>query len=178
MNPTPSPTRHRRFVAVGALAAGLGVVGAGGAMAVAPHAGVSRTLSDALQSVGIEWSGMPEGYTAEQYTAFWDAGYTWGDAQQLADLWDVDVTSAKARAGQLLVDGQTPPVAPGTVPDAAEPVDGLDLLWAAGYTFDDVEQLAALWGTDTAETKARAAQAMVDREELPVPPSGAATPAG
>lgn len=176
MSPTPRTTRHR-IVAVGAVAAGLSVVCAGGALAVAPGSGVARTVSGALQSVGIEWENMPEGYTPDQYTAFWDAGYTAADAQALADLWDVDLTQAKARAGQALVDGQAVPIAPGSsaTADGDDEIGLYRAFGEAGYTFDDALELAALWGTDTAETKARAGQALLDGQTLPVEPSGTAT---
>lgn len=174
---TPSsPRRSRRVLAVGAVAAGISVVCAGGAMAVAPESAVSRTIAGALQDVGIHWEGMPEGYTPDQYTAFWGAGYTSTDANALAELWQIDLTDAKARAGQMLVDGQTPPIAPGTHPEVVltEEGDRLDALWDAGYTSDDVEALAALWGTDLLETKVRAAVTLVEGQTLPVPPSGTA----
>ena len=172
---TGAPARRRRLLAVGVVAAGMSVACAGGAMAVAPDSAVSRTLAGALRTVGLEWAGMPDGYTPEQYEAFWDAGYTSGDAAHLAELWDVDVTEAKARAGQLLVDGGTAPIAPGTHPEAgAGDVAELDALWDAGYTFEDVQQLGTLWSTDVAETKARAGQALLDGQTLPVPPSGTA----
>ncbi|QGQ18250.1 hypothetical protein GC089_01925 [Cellulomonas sp. JZ18] len=53
-------------------------------------------------------------YTAEQYDAFWGAGYTVEDAEALAALWGTEITETKARAGQALLDGQTLPVAPGS----------------------------------------------------------------
>ncbi|GCE77504.1 hypothetical protein [Cellulomonas biazotea] len=65
----------------------------------------------------VEVSGeLPEGYTPAQYAAFWDAGYTADDLEALSTLWSTDATETKARAGQMLLDGQTPPVAPGSTP--------------------------------------------------------------
>jgi hypothetical protein len=49
-----------------------------------------------------------------RYDAFWDAGYTVEDLDALADLWSSDPSETKARAGQLLLDGQTLPVSPGS----------------------------------------------------------------
>lgn len=49
---------------------------------------------------------------ADPMTTYFDAGYTFAEAEQLAELWDVDVSEAKVRAGQLLVDGEPVPVAP------------------------------------------------------------------
>lgn len=44
--------------------------------------------------------------------AFWAAGHTYEEAVALAELWDVDSWEAKARAGQLLLDGAALPVLP------------------------------------------------------------------
>ncbi|MBF5082162.1 hypothetical protein [Quadrisphaera sp. INWT6] len=115
---------------------------------------------------------MPVGYTAEQYDAFWGAGYTAADADALAALWNTDVTSAKARAGQALLDGTTVPVSPGDHPEG--PVVDEDPLWTAfsgaGYTYDDAVALAELWSTDVTEAKARIGRAVLDGQELPIAP--------
>lgn len=201
MNPT---TRHprRRLVTVGVVAAGLSVAGAGAAAAVAPTSTVGAAVHGALAQVGVDWSGMPDGYTREQYEAFWGAGYTTDDVAALAALWSTDVTQTKARAGQLLLDGQAVPVAPGSTaagiatppadadaasapPSAGEEdwssmPDGYtqaqyEAFWGAGYTVEDVEALQAVWGTEPTETKARAGQLLLDGQTPPVAPSG--TPA-
>lgn len=65
-----------------------------------------------LLDLGADSSSMPEGYTVEQYEAFWGAGYTSQDRQVLQDLWHTDATETKARAGQMLIDGERVPVAP------------------------------------------------------------------
>ncbi|GEN81252.1 hypothetical protein [Actinotalea fermentans] len=62
------------------------------------------------------WSTLPDGYTREQYEAFWGAGYTQQDVSALAALWNLDDTETKARAGQMLLDGEPVPVAPGSTP--------------------------------------------------------------
>lgn len=197
---TPTtPVRHRRLVAVGAVAAGISVACAGGAMAVSPGSPVSRTISGALQSIG--WQAGPAPVAVEPVTApepdaaaavavepseepttfpsdaLWDAGYTWGDAQHLAELWGLEMMEAKARAGQALLDGQTLPITPGTYPEAGADPESVaaDAFWRAGYTFEDAEQLAALWEIESWETKIRAGQALLDGQTLPVPPSGVAT---
>ncbi len=201
MNPsTTAPSRRRRLVAVGVIAATLTVGGAGAAIAANPQSAAASALEEALGLVGVDWSAMPDGYTREQYVAFWGAGYTPADADALSELWGTDWTETKARAGQMLLDGEEVPVAPsGTVPTAddaaatggapaAAPADGdaggaaaeevaqYDAFWDAGYTFEDAEALAALWGTEVAETKARAGQALLDGQTLPVAPGS--TPAG
>jgi len=50
--------------------------------------------------------------TPAQADAFWGAGYTDADAQALGALWSSGYVETKARAGQMILDGQTPPVAP------------------------------------------------------------------
>ncbi len=50
----------------------------------------------------------------DQYRALWNAGYTYEDAAALAELWGLDTSDAKLRAGQALLDGETLPIAPGT----------------------------------------------------------------
>ena len=171
-------TRGRRTAAVAVIAATLTVGGAGAALAANPYSSATRAVEDALGAVGLEWSAMPEGYTREQYEAFWGAGYTSADAEALAALWGSDVTTAKARAGQALIDGEEVPVPPSTAPGSEDPAAGdaaagearLDAFWDAGYTYGDAEALAALWGTDLSETKARAGQALIDGQTLPVAP--------
>ena len=195
---TPQP-RHsrstRRFVAIGVVAVGLCVAGTGIATAAAPTSALSRSVTDLLDSAGIDWSTMPEGYTPDQYRAFWGAGYTVEDMEELSALWNLEPTETKARAGQLLLDGQPVPVAPGgaagstQTPAGTEPTsdagdEGAVLLsdeqyeafWAAGYTVEDAEALATLWNSDFTETKARAGQMILDGQTPPVAPSG--TPAG
>ena len=113
--------RGGKVVAAGAVISALAVAGAGAAAAANPYSGVARVVEDVAQSVGLEWSAMPDGYTREQYEAFWGAGYTVDDMEALADLWHLDATATKAQAGQLLLDGQTPPIAPGGA--AAQPAD-------------------------------------------------------
>lgn len=199
MHRTTTAHPRRRLVAVGVIAATLTVGGAGAAIAANPDSPAGQAVEEALGLVGVDWSGMPDGYTREQYVAFWGAGYTPEDADALSELWGTDWTETKARAGQMILDGEEVPVAPsGTVPTApAEGTDApaaptrpegdapaaeeeapavdytaeqYDAFWGAGYTFEDAEALAALWGTEITETKARAGQALLDGQTLPVAP--------
>src|SRR3954447_22586817 len=108
-----TPTHHRparRYVAIGVVAAGLCVVGTGVATAAAPTSALSRSVTELLQSAGVDWSSMPDGYTPEQYEAFWGAGHTVEDVEELSDLWNLGATEAKAKAGQLILDGQALPL--------------------------------------------------------------------
>lgn len=173
--------RTRRVVAIGVLAAGLGVAGTGVAVAAAPTSALSRSVTQILQSAGVDWSTMPDGYTPEQYQAFWGAGYTPENVEQLGTLWNLGTTETKARAGQLILDGQPVPVSPGGAEStgdggAATPDESqLDAFWAAGYTVEDAVALAEVWHTELGETKARAGQMLLDGQTPPVTPSG--TPA-
>ena len=83
---------------------------AGEALPIAPGSSpVVGTDSD-----GTVWETLPDGYTREQYEAFWGAGYTQADVDALSALWQLDATETKSTAGQMILDGQTVPVAPGS----------------------------------------------------------------
>ncbi|GIG40798.1 hypothetical protein [Cellulomonas phragmiteti] len=176
--------RGGRVVAAGLVTGSLAVAGAGAAAAANPYSEVARAVETAVQAVGIDWSPMPAGYTRDQHDAFWDAGYVGPEVDQLMQLWDVDALEAKARAGQMILDGQEPPVAPGpltTVQGAAGStveytLEQYDALWGSGYLYEDVEALVALWGVEETEAKARAGQMILDGVTPPVAPSG--TPEG
>ena len=208
MNPTTTThaarRTRRRLVAVGVVAASLSVAGSGAALAVAPTSAVGRAVSGALEQVGVDWSAMPDGYTQAQYEAFWGAGYTPEDVAALGALWSTDDTETKARAGQMLLDGQAPPIAPGSSSDDAAATAAVDpgtddqtaqpgddwssmpedytqaqyeAFWGAGYTVDDVKALGALWSTEATETKARAGQMLLDGQTPPVAPGSTPTSA-
>ncbi|WP_082494892.1 hypothetical protein [Cellulomonas sp. Leaf334] len=181
-----STTHHRpttrRFVAIGVVAVGLCVVGTGVAAAAAPTSALSRSVTGLLQSAGVDWSTMPDGYTPEQYEAFWGAGYTPESVEELSALWNLGTTETKARAGQLILDGLPVPVAVAPTDTATSDAgdEGAVLLtdeqfeafWGAGYTDADVEALGEIWNTEYAETKARAGQLLLDGQTPPVAPSG------
>lgn len=186
MNPsTTSRPGRTRLVAAGVVAASL-TVAAGGVAMAAPDSAVASALGGVLptdaaapapaeagpdapapaHAVETDWSQMPEGYTKEQYEALWGAGYTTDDLMALAELWGTEGTETKARVGQMLLDGEPVPVAPGST----APGPQYDAFWAAGYTADDLEALQDLWDLDWAETKLRAGQALLDGQTLPVAP--------
>jgi hypothetical protein len=175
---THRPTR--RFVAIGAVAVGLCVAGTGVATAAAPTSALSRSVTEILQSAGVDWSTMPDGYTPEQYEAFWGAGYTPEDVDALGALWNLGTTETKARAGQLILDGQEVPLPAGGAETPESTVVLTDEQFQAyvdaGYTPEDVEAIGAIWHSEFVETKARVGQMILDGQTPPVPPSG--TPAG
>ena len=172
-------------VATGALAAG--VAGTAAAAVADPYSGVARALESAVQALGIDWSPMPDGYTRDEYDAFWASDYTNDDVAALSDLWNTDLIQTKATIGRMLLDGEPVPMAPGSAPQGTDEgawatlPDGYtreqyEAFWGAGYTQEDVSALAALWNLDETETKARAGQLLLDGEPVPVAPGS--TPAG
>jgi hypothetical protein len=171
--------RGRKIAVAGALTSLL-AAGATGVAAANPYSDVARGVENVAHAVGIEWSAMPKGYTREQYEAFWGAGYTPEDVDALSDLWKSDATETKARAGQLLLEGRTPPVPPGarhrasTVPSsgATGTQAEYDAFWEAGYTEENLAKLNDLWNTDSLETKARAGKMILNGKTPPVAPSG------
>jgi hypothetical protein len=102
------------------------------------------------------------------------------DANALADLWHVNVLEAKGRAGQLLLDGQPVPVAPGSSVDMTDPdvIAGLELTayWDAGYNAEEATELAALWNVEVIEAKQMAGRMLRAGEALPIGPGGAPVP--
>lgn len=169
---TPFARRAGTIAVTGVVASALGVVGAGAAAAANPFSGFAVAVDGVAQAVGVEWSAMPDGYTREQHDAFWGAEYTAGDLEALRDLWNVDALAAKARAGQMILDGETVPVAPGSSPTEEVPyldVEAEQALQEAGLTFEDAQQLAELWQIGTYEAKVRAGDMLLRGETLPQP---------
>lgn len=168
---TPFARRAGTIAVTGVIASALGVVGAGAAAAANPFSGFAVAVDGVARAVGVEWSAMPDGYTREQHDAFWGAEYSAGDLEELCDLWNVDALEAKARAGQMILDGETVPVAPsGPVEDVPYlELDAQEALLEAGITYEDAEQLAELWQIDPVEAKVRAGDMLLRGEELPLP---------
>lgn len=171
-------------VASGALAAGVG--GAAAAAVADPYSDVARAVESAVQALGIDWSPMPDGYSRDEHDAFWASDYTNDDVAALSELWNTDLIQTKATIGQMLLDGEPVPMAPGSAPQGTDEgvwstlPDGYtreqyEAFWVAGYTQEDVWALAALWNLGDMETKARAGQMLLDGEAVPVAPGS--TPA-
>lgn len=120
-----------------------------------------------------EWSAMPDGYTLEQYEAFWGAGYSAADVLALGELWSTDDTETKARAGQLVLDGAELPLQPTAVDPAVEEAlsTQVEAFFAAGYTVEDAVVLSDVWDSELVETKATAGQHLLEGRTLPVAPS-------
>jgi hypothetical protein len=173
--------RGGKIVVAGVLTSVLAAAATGAAAAANPYSDVARTAEKVAKTIGIEWSAMPKGYTRGQYEAFWGAGYTADNVDTLSHLWKLDPIETKARAGQMLLDGRTPPVKPGdSDPSPSFPPSTsaggtqaeYDAFWGAGYTPENLAKLDELWKTDSLETKARAGRMILDGKMPPVAPSG------
>ncbi|MEP7764238.1 hypothetical protein [Sanguibacter sp. 25GB23B1] len=189
-SPGKSFARHGgRIFAAGVVTSALAVAGAGAAAAANPYSDLARGVENLAQAVGVDWSAMPEGYTREQYDAFWGANHTVDDVLRLSALWHSDATATKARAGQMILDGQplptatsTDPVTPAPAPAPVTPVpvtpapdlvytqEHFEALEAAGYSFYDEMMLSELWAVELDQAKARAGQMLLDGEVLPILP--------
>ncbi|HVV74565.1 MAG TPA: hypothetical protein VHC43_00900 [Mycobacteriales bacterium] len=124
-------------------------------------------------------SGPAAQHTQDQeFTAFFNAGYVYGDAQKLARLWheNGDIGSVKAEAGGRLLDGETLPVAPSGTPATADDL-AYQAFFNAGYTYDDAVKLGQAWHeTDISQIKIEAGKKLENGETLPVAPSGKEAP--
>lgn len=133
---------------------------AGETLPVSPHPNPSDTTP-------------PDPAGAAALRAFFDAGYVWDDAVQLAALWKMaDPSDAKVAAGKKLEAGQTLPIKP--KPEnvaAAKEAKAVDAFLTAGYTYDDAVQLAALWHLkDAYAAKVAAGEKLLAGQTLPIKP--------
>jgi hypothetical protein len=166
-----------RATSGGVLAAGL----IAGGIAV-PHALHHSTHGAVLEEASGGGSpkdatpSSPVASTNDPLTAYFDAGYTYADAQQLAQLWHESgpdaVGNVKTEAGQKLIKGETLPIQPSGEPATPQEL-AMDAFWNAGYDYADAQQLAQIWNeTDITQVKAEAGQKLEDGQTLPIQPSG------
>ncbi|CAA9437755.1 MAG: hypothetical protein AVDCRST_MAG66-3769 [uncultured Pseudonocardia sp.] len=91
----------------------------------------------------------------EAAAAFTEAGYSDDDAEVLSQVWRTpDAYSAKVRAGGFLRDGIALADSPFATPEAASALNRdelAQLFTTSGYTAEDAEVLASLWGMDVAD---------------------------
>jgi hypothetical protein len=108
----------------------------------------------------------------DEYAAFFNAGYEYADAQQLADLWhETDTNKVKAEAGQKLLDGDTLPIPPSGEPAPPEDL-AVTAFFNAGYDYNDAVTLAGMWNESTSQAKIDAGKKIENGETLPIQPSG------
>ncbi|MFD7024436.1 hypothetical protein [Promicromonospora sukumoe] len=169
---TPFARRAGTVAISGVVASALGVVGAGAAAAANPYTEFAAAVDGVARAVGVEWSAMPDGYTREQHDAYWEAGFSAEDQTALEELWSLDTVEVKARAGQMVLDGERLPFEPGTHTTAGPTAEDLAASQAfidAGYTAEDVTTLSNLWNLDEVEAKVRAGKILLVGKELPLP---------
>jgi hypothetical protein len=169
---TPFARRAGTIAITGVVASALGVVGAGAAAAANPYTDFAAAVDGVAHAVGVDWSSMPDGFTREQYDAFWGAGYTAEDQMELAELWSLDTIEVKARAGQMVLDGEQLPFEPGahTTPTlSAEEIAASQAFIDSGHTSEDLAALSALWDVDEMEAKVRAGEILLVGKPLPLP---------
>lgn len=111
--------------------------------------------------------------TQKRFDAFFNAGYGWDEAVEIAKLWKIDDPSdAKVEAGKRLLAGETLPVAadPERVKEA-ELGKLAGIFWDAGYDAEDATKLAKLWKLDdTFAAKVEAGRRIRAGETLPIQP--------
>ncbi|WP_066583046.1 hypothetical protein [Cellulomonas timonensis] len=172
---------RRRWMTVGVVAAGLSLAGGGVAMAAglnsgggAQPGGETVISEEVAGEQDIAAASTLEDDRSAAADAFWAAGYSTTDLARLGDLWQLEDTfEVKARAGQLILDGKQAELGAPT-PEVEDPATtAAAAFWDAGYTYEDAEELAALWSSeDTYEAKVAAGEKLLAGETLPVPPSG------
>jgi hypothetical protein len=163
-----------RATATAALTAG--VVAGGVAIPGLVGHSSKQTITPASDGASPAPSTDPASYTpSQEMDAFFSSGYTYEDAQQLAQLWKDDrtITKVKAAAGLKLLEGEKLPIPPSGTPATSED-RGVSAFFAAGYSYDDAVTLAGMWHeTDVYQVKAEAGDKLLDGESLPIQPSAA-----
>jgi hypothetical protein len=102
--------------------------------------------------------------------AYFNAGYDYADAQQLASAWhETDINQVKAQAGQKLLDGDSLPVQPSGQP--APPTDrAVSTFFADGYDYNDAVKLSSIWNVSTYHAKIEGGKKLENGETLPIQP--------
>lgn len=109
----------------------------------------------------------------KRFQAFFNAGYTWDEAEKLAKLWKLDDPSdAKLEAGRRLLDGQKLPVKPKPANvAAAKEAKKVSKFFEAGYDVDDAIKLAKIWKLKTAyDAKVMGGERLLAGKTLPIKP--------
>lgn len=108
-----------------------------------------------------------------QRQAFFDEGYDYDDALELARIWKLDgAGAAKAEAGKRLLEGKKLPIRPDPE-NVEQALEGkrANKFWEAGYDFEDAEKLAEIWKLDdTWDAKVEAGKRLLAGDELPIRP--------
>lgn len=160
------------------------VIGGVGVPRLLDHPGHDAVVSPASGggATSSEASPAPSHTTDQEFTAFFDAGYTYDDAVALARIWHEPsgpgaIDNVKAEAGGKLLAGESLPVEPSGTPATAEE-KAMEAFWHAGYDYQDAQRLATMWHeTDLSKVKAEAGRKLENGQPLPIQPSGGSTAA-
>ena len=177
--------RRRRTVQ----AAGTAVLGAGLVAGVINLPTLIGAATGGSNSPGVFAGALPtpaastpptDAEIQARYDAYFQAGYDYDDAVELARLWNLsadNIGSVKAEAGRRLLAGEGLPIQPTpNPPETQEPVDPqVEARYAAyfnaGYDWDDAEKLAKLWKLDDpSEAKVEGGKRLLAGEDLPFKP--------
>lgn len=180
--------KRRRW---GAQAAGGAVLGAGliaggialpGVLPAGPGTGYGNGIvapaaapaaPSAVPSVAPSPS-LDESQAEKARNAYFEAGYDYDDAVQLAKLWNMseDTGAVKAEAGRRILAGESLPIRPKpeNVVDVKEQARA-EAFFAAGYDYDDAAELAKLWKLDEPyQAKVEGGKRLLAGDELPLRP--------
>ena len=125
-------------------------------------------------------SSPPKEDLERYWSAYFDAGYDYEDAEKLAVLWQTKAEPGqiKAEAGKRLLAGeQLPFPATPNSPGPTRPADPaserqFEAYFGAGYGWDEAVKFAKLWKmSDPGEAKAEAGKRLLAGEKLPIQPS-------
>ena len=108
-----------------------------------------------------------------QLAAFFDAGYTWTEAEKLAKIWHLaDPSDAKTMAGKKLLAGETLPVKPKPANvAAAKEQKEVDAFFKKGYSVEDAIKLAQTWHLkSTYAAKVEGGKRILAGQTLPIQP--------
>ncbi|MBW6434299.1 hypothetical protein KZ829_11205 [Actinoplanes hulinensis] len=118
-------------------------------------------------------------YTDDQaFDAYFEAGFGYTNALELAKLWNMTDTQAgdiKLLAGRKLLAGETLPVQPKPntegVPGQTEDGRNSEAFFNGGYDWDDAVKLAKLWKLDDPyQAKIEGGKRLLAGETLPIKP--------
>ncbi|WP_250029588.1 hypothetical protein [Paractinoplanes maris] len=108
-----------------------------------------------------------------RFRAFFNAGYTWTEAEKLAKVWKIaDPSDAKLEAGKRLLAGQELPVKP-TKENVAAALESkrADKFFQAGYDVSDAVKLAKIWKLkDAWGAKVEGGKRLLAGQTLPIQP--------
>jgi hypothetical protein len=115
----------------------------------------------------------PDPAAEAQWDAFFNAGYTWTEAEKLAKIWHLkDPSDAKLMAGKKLLAGETLPVKPKPANVAAALENKrADFFFKKGYDVYDAVKLQKLWHLkDAWAAKVEGGKRLLAGQTLPIQP--------